>query len=61
MKSEAQRKAKQKYRKKIKTISIEIYPAEADIKERLETNDEPNATYIKRLIREDIERTQKGG
>lgn len=52
---------RQKYRKKIEELRVELYPTDADIKdkiaERVEAG-EPKATYIKRLIREDI---KKGG
>lgn len=52
-----QKKAKAKYKKKIQELRIELYPTDEDIKikikERLE-NGEPKATYIKRLIRNDI-------
>jgi hypothetical protein len=52
------RKARKAYKKKIETVRVELYPTDEDIKariaERLEAG-EPKATYIKRLIREDIE------
>lgn len=56
---EYERKAKNKYRSKIVTLNVELYPTDEDIKnriaERLQAG-EPKATYIKRLVREDIER-----
>lgn len=57
---EWERKAKNKYKQKITVLQIELYPTEADIKaritERLEAG-EPKASYIKRLIREDIQKS----
>ena len=51
--------SKRKYRAKIRELRVELYPTDEDIKnrlsERLEAG-EPKATYIKRLIREDIQR-----
>lgn len=52
---------KQKYRKKIEELRVELYPTDADIKERIADRvqaGEPKATYIKRLIREDILRNE---
>ena len=55
------RKARKAYKKKIKTVRFELYPTDEDIKariaERLEAG-EKTATYIKRLIREDIQRAE---
>ena len=48
------RKARANYRKKVEKLQIELYPTDKDIKKRLEEIEEPKATYIKRLIREDI-------
>lgn len=57
---ESERKAKNKYKQKIVVLQIELYPTESDIKdritERLEAG-EPKASYIKRLIREDMEKS----
>lgn len=54
--------AKDRYRKKIVDLRVELYPTDGDIKdriaERLEAG-EPKATYIKRLIREDIKRSKQ--
>lgn len=52
------RKARANYRKKVVKLTIELYPTDEDIKERLEERktNEGKATYIKRLIREDIKR-----
>lgn len=53
------RKAREKYRKKVVELRVELYPTDADIKARLServTAGEGKATYIKRLIREDIAR-----
>lgn len=51
--------SKRKYKAKIEELRVELYPTDADIKARLAERKEarePKATYIKRLIREDIER-----
>ena len=50
------RKARANYRKKVTELRIELYPTDEDIKEHLNKLQEPKATYIKRLIREDINR-----
>lgn len=54
-----QRRAKNKYREKIEELRVELYPTDEDIKKRLAEQREagvPKATYIKRLIREDMQR-----
>lgn len=59
--NESKRKAKNKYRAKVEELRVELYPTDGDIKERINERiaaREPKATYIKRLIREDI---KKGG
>lgn len=51
------RVARANYRAKTKRVTVELYPTDEDIKLRLEqraSEGEPTATYIKRLIREDI-------
>ena len=57
--NENHRKAKNRYREKVVELRVELYPTDEDIKsrlsERLEAG-EPKATYIKRLIRQDIEK-----
>ena len=58
----AQKKAKAKYREKNGGMYIQFYPADADIRKRLEERSaagEPKTTYIKRLIREDIEKERE--
>jgi predicted transcriptional regulator len=50
------RKARANYKKKITELRIELYPTDEDIKKHLESLTEPKATYIKRLIREDIKK-----
>lgn len=53
------RKARENYKKKVDVLRVELYPTDEDIKnhlaERVEEG-EPKSTYIKRLIREDINR-----
>ena len=53
------RKARANYKKKITELRIELYPTDEDIKQHLERLQEPKATYIKRIIREDIQKGEK--
>lgn len=55
MTSEAQRKAVKKYKKKVNRITIELSPAEADLWEHIQSQDKKQ-TYIKNLIRADMEK-----
>lgn len=53
------RKARARYRKKVEELRVELYPTDIDIKVQLANRivkGEKKATYIKRLIREDIKR-----
>ena len=63
-KSEAQKAAAREYRKKIVSLNIEFYPnTDGDIIQRIQEQTETGETksrYIKRLIREDIERSRTG-
>lgn len=55
--TEAEREAKNRYKKKIKRLFIELYQTDEDIKQQLEERNaagEPTSTYIKRIVREDI-------
>lgn len=53
--TEAEKKAKKKYRGKVKRLNLEFYPTEADLIEQVEK--QPNKQgYIKGLIRSDMER-----
>ncbi|MBQ9949908.1 MAG: hypothetical protein IJO93_04215 [Clostridia bacterium] len=56
------RKARANYNAKCEHFSMVLYPSEEDIKkriaERIEAG-EPRATYIKRLIREDIRKEEQ--
>lgn len=57
--TEAQKRAKAKYEKRnVKHKCVNFYPADADLLAWAEGRDEPFATYVKRLIREDMEREQ---
>lgn len=56
--NESKRNAKNKYRAKVEELRVELYPTDADIKERIAERlaaGEPKASYIKRLIRADME------
>ena len=59
MVSEAQRRAKEKYEKRIKeegnmkTVCLSFYPSEMELYEFLRAN-KPMNTYIKNLIRNDM-------
>ena len=55
------RVARANYKKKVQELRVELYPTDQDIKDRLAekaAEGEGKATYVKRLIREDIERTK---
>lgn len=54
--TDAQKRAKANYAKKVYKLEVPFYPTEKDLKEYLDSISEPKATYIKRLIREDIEK-----
>lgn len=51
--TEAEKKAKKKYRAKGKRLTVDFYPSEADLIAHLEKQ-EKKQTYIKDLIRADI-------
>lgn len=58
-KTEAQKRAQAKYRKKTYELRVALFPPDKDIFTRLEEIDamgEARAAYVKRLIREDIAR-----
>lgn len=57
MKTEAQRRARNKYRGKIKQYAVQCYPADSDIIAKLEEEKQGDGynAYIKELIRRDIE------
>jgi hypothetical protein len=51
--NEVQKRAKAKYKSKVKRLTIDFYPTEADLIEQI--NKQPNKQgYIKNLIRNDI-------
>lgn len=56
--NDSNRKARANYKKKVQRVFLELYGTDEDIKKRLAERieaGEPMTTYIKRLIREDIE------
>lgn len=53
--SEAQIRAVQKYRQKVKRITIDIYPTEMELWEHIQSQPKKQ-TYIKNLIRADMEK-----
>jgi hypothetical protein len=57
MASEAQRKAINKYKKKLNRITIDFSPAEATLWEHIQ-NQPKKQTYIKDLIRKDMEQEE---
>jgi hypothetical protein len=57
--TEAEKKAKKKYRDKGKRMTIDFYPSEAELIEQIEKQPQKQ-TYIKNLIRKDIEREKDG-
>lgn len=58
MATEAQRKAVKKYKQKVNRITIDFSPAEEDLWNHIQSQDKKQ-TYIKDLIRADIERSNK--
>ena len=52
--TEAQKKAKAKYNSKVTKVSIEFYPADAELLEYIQQQ-ENKQKYIKDLIRKDIQ------
>ena len=58
MLTEAQKRAKEKYRKKGKQVVIQFYQTEQDMIDYLE-NQPATATYIKNLIREDMKKSKQ--
>lgn len=52
--SEAQLKAIKKYKEKVNRITIEFYPTEEDLWQHIQ-NQPKKQTYIKDLIRKDME------
>ena len=59
-KTEAEKKAKKKYRDQGKRMTVDFYPSEADLIEWIEK--QPNKQgYIKSLIRADMEKNKNNG
>lgn len=53
--TEAEKRAKHRYAKKLTRVQLEFYPTEKDLIDKI--NSQPQkATYIKNLIREDIKK-----
>lgn len=57
MVSEAQRKANKNYRKKLNRITIDFSPAEEEMWQHIQSQPKKQ-TYIKDLIRADMERSK---
>lgn len=57
MTSEAQKNAVKKYKQKVNRITVDFYPTEDDLWEHLQTQGKKQ-TYIKNLIRADMEKNQ---
>jgi len=55
MTSEAQRRAIQNYKQKVKRLTLDFSPAEADLWEHIQQQ-EKKQTYIKNLIRADMKK-----
>lgn len=53
--TDAQRRAQMKYDKKCRRLVIKLYPTDQDIIDKIDSVESYN-TYIKGLIRDDIER-----
>lgn len=58
MLTEAQKRAKEKYRKKGKQVVIQFYQTEQEMIDYLEMQP-AKATYIKKLIREDMKKSKQ--
>ena len=58
MLTDAQRRAKAKYSEKVVQKQVRFYPPDHDLVEWCDRCGEPFAGYVKRLIREDMERRQ---
>lgn len=58
MASEAQRKAIQNYKQKLNRITIDFSPAEQELWEQIQKQPKKQ-TYIKNLIREDMEKERR--
>ena len=56
--TEAEKKAKKKYLSKGKRLTVDFYPSEAELIAHLEKQ-EKKQTYIKNLIRADIEKQKQ--
>ena len=50
------RKARANYAKKCRQVKVVLYPTDKDIADYIDSTDEPTATIIKRLIRDEIAR-----
>lgn len=55
MATEAQRRAKKKYKPNVKRFSVDFYPTESDLIEHL-AKQENKQGYIKELIRKDMQK-----
>lgn len=51
------KKARANYLKKVVELRIELYPTDEDIKQWLASIDKPKSTYIKELIRKDMQKS----
>ena len=58
MSTEAQKRAKEKYRKKGKRLMLQFYQSEQDMIDHIEKQS-AKATYIKNLIREDMNKSKQ--
>lgn len=56
MLTEAQKRAKAKYAKKLERVVVEFYPTEADLLDHVKAQPTGKATYIKNLIKADMEK-----
>lgn len=58
MATESQQNALRRYKQKVNRFTVDFPPSDADLWSHL-SRQEKKQTYIKRLIREDIERSKK--
>lgn len=57
MATDAQKKAIKKYKQKVKRITVDFYPTEEELWEHI-NNQTKKQTYIKDLIRADMEKSK---
>lgn len=57
MQTEAEKRAKKKYKQKVNRFSLDFHPSEAELYAHLQAQPQ-KATYIKELIRQDMKKAR---